>query len=128
MAAFSRVANGSISPSRFVKLDTTADGKVLQAGAGDQVFGVAQPGERNVPYSSLQDGFAAKAGENINVYGPPERCLLELGGSVTRGSRLKSDSTGAGVTASATDESGAIALASGVSGDLIEVEVWLGKA
>lgn len=123
--SWSKVANGNIAPARFVKIDTTADGKVLQCGAGDQVYGVSQPGTRRTPYGSLDDGFAAIAGENLQIYGLGEKeIMLELGGAVTRGDRLKADANGKGVTTtSANDEVGAVAMASGASGDLVPVEV-----
>ena len=64
----SRVANGNIAPCRAVKLDsTTAGGKVLQCGAGDKAFGISQPESRNPPYSTLDDGYCAIAGENLKA-------------------------------------------------------------
>jgi hypothetical protein len=77
MSAHSRQANGNIAPSRFVKLDTSADGKVLQCGASATImpYGISGPGTRNPPYSSLDDGYHAIAGENCLIYGTPgERC------------------------------------------------------
>lgn len=125
--AYTMVAAGNIAPSRFVKLSTTANGRVAQCGSAEQIYGISQPGTRNTPYSSLDDGYAAIAGENLLVYGAPgARCLLELGGTVTRGDRLKSDTNGKGTTAT-TEEYGAVALASGVSGQLIEVQIEKGR-
>jgi len=123
--SFTRVANGNIAPSRFVKIDTTAEGKVLQAGAGDKTYGVSEPGVRNVPYGALDDGFAAIAGENLRIFGPgPDKDIpLELGGTVTQGDRLKSDANGKGVvTVTNLDEWGAVAMKSGVSGEIIPVQ------
>ena len=124
MPCYSRVANGNIAPSRFVKLDTTAEGFVLQCGAGDQIYGISQPGTRNAPYGALDDGFAAIKGNTLSIYGPPEKDVpLELGASVTRGQYLKADVNGKGIaTAAATDIAGAIALDSGSAGDLIPVQ------
>jgi hypothetical protein len=121
---FSMKANGNIAPSRFVKLDTSADNKVLQAGAGGIVFGVSQAGTRRTPYNGLDDGYAAIAGEDLEVFGQSEVCLLELGGTVSPGDRLKSDADGKGVaTTTNLDEYGAIARVAGTSGQLIPVEV-----
>jgi hypothetical protein len=121
---FSKKAGGNISPCRFVKQSTTADNTVLQAGAGETVYGISQAGVRRTPYSSLDDGYAAIAGEDLEVFGVGEVCNLELGGTVTRGDRVKSDANGKGVTSATNgDEYGAIALVSGVSGDLIQVEL-----
>lgn len=124
---FPMIANGNIAPSRFLKQDTTVDNKCLQAGAGNKLIGVSQRGTRNTPYSTLEDGFCAIAGEDLQIYGPEETCLLELGGTVAAGDRLKADANGKGVTAASGDEYGAIAGQAGTSGKLIEVVVELGK-
>jgi hypothetical protein len=124
MHKLSFIANGNIRPSRFVKLDTTADGKVLECDAGEGVIGVSHESTRRTPYSSLDDGYAAIAGEQIEVYAHTSECLLELGGTVTRGDRLKADADGKGVSSSTDlDNWGAIALQSGVSGNLVKVKV-----
>lgn len=125
MAIFSMKSGGNISPSRFVKQDTSADNQVTQAGAGDKIFGISQAGVRRTPYSSLDDGYCAISGEDVEVFGIAEKAvLLEIGGTVTRGDRLKSDANGKGVTTTSTgDEIGAVALVSGTSGMLIPVEV-----
>ena len=126
----SRVAAGNIAPSRFVTPSTSADNKVTQATAGQAVCGISHVGVRNVPGSSLglDDGYHAIAGENCGVHEPPESwVLLELGGTVTRGDYLKSDGSGKGVAATTDkDAYGARALRSGVSGELIPVQVILG--
>lgn len=120
----SRVATGNVSPCRFIKLATTADGQATQCGAGDQIFGISGPSTRQAPYPGLDDGYHAIAGENIAVREYPERdVLLELSGTVSPGDRLKADTNGTGiVTTSANDEIGAIAKAAGVSGDRIPVD------
>ncbi len=123
--SFTKVASGNITPSSFVKLTTTAVGKVTLAGAGEKIFGISQEGSRRTPYGGLDDGYAAIAGENVRIYGPGDGlCMLQLGGTVTIGDRLKSDASGFGVvTTTNLDEWGAIAHASGVSGELIPVQV-----
>lgn len=123
----SRVANGNIAPCRFVKLDSsTAGGKVLQAGDGDKVFGISQPESRMPPYSGLDDGYCAIAGENLKVYTVADKeVYLEIGsGGCSAGDSLKSDTNGAGV-ATTTDNTqvGAIAKQSGNSGDLVPVDL-----
>jgi hypothetical protein len=124
MPSYTKTANGDIYPMRFVKLDTTAYGRVLQCGAGDQVYGISQEGQRRIDYVSA-GSQAAIAGEDLNIHGPPAKdVLLMLGGSVTIGDRLKSDAAGMGVvTTTPQDEVGAIAQATGVSGQAIPVEV-----
>lgn len=121
---YSRKANGNVAPSRFVKLDSSDDGLCLQADAGAVVFGVSQPGTRRTPYGSLDDGYAAIAGEDLLVYGPGEWPMLELAAACSNGERLKSDADGKGTPVTADkDEYGAVAQASGAAGELIPVLV-----
>ena len=128
MASHSKVANGDIAPSRFVSLDTTADGKVIQSTAGLQVYGISQPSTDSPPWGALDTGLAAVAGGNVLVYGLGDKCMLEIGGTVTRGDRLKATTGGKGLTTTTNlDEYGAIAQASGTSGQLIEVLLVLGQ-
>lgn len=129
MPSFTKVATSNIAPSVFVKLSTTLDGRVTQCGAGDKIYGISQPGERNLPYTGLQDGFAAIAGENLMIYGPgsDKDVLLKLGGTVAPGDRLKSDANGLGVvTTTPADEVGAIAQEVGLSGQIIAVQPIFG--
>lgn len=127
MPSYSRVANGNIKPYRFVKQDTTAVGRVLQCtGNTDSIFGVSQEGTHLLPGDlGIDDGFAAVAGENLNVYGPPAKdIILCIGGTVTQGDRLTSEADGRGVSTTTTgQEWGAVALMSGVSGDLIRAQL-----
>jgi hypothetical protein len=125
------MANGDIAPCRFVKRVTTAgqanDGRVLEATAlADKVLGISQEGTRNVPYSSLNDGLAAKTGENVKVFQPGDLCLLELVSGVTRGDRITVDSagsTGKGRTALTAEPSWAVAEATGGAGEKCLVRV-----
>lgn len=122
-------AGGNIAPARFVKISTAADHTILQAGAGDKAIGVTHKGVRNAPYSSLNDGYAAIAGESgFRVFFEGEVCHLELGtGGATAGDRLKSDTNGKGVAvASDEDWYGAEALETGSAGDVILVRVVTG--
>lgn len=132
MPSFTKVANGNVSPSRFVKLDTTTGVKdrVVQAtdgaaSAGDPIYGISGAGVRNAPLAGWDDGYHAIAGENCMVWGMPEKdVFLELGGTVTVGAFLKSDANGKGVATTTTgDNVGARASEAGVSGDLIRVQL-----
>ena len=129
MPRFSKIANGTIRPSRFVKLDTTAEGTVLECNAGDRCFGIAQQGTRNTPYGSLDDGNAAISGEILQIYGPPELDVpLELGGTVDEGDYIKADADGKGVKAGTdADEYGAMCLRGGVSGEIVPVQATTGE-
>jgi len=128
-AHYDRVADGNIVGARFVSLSTTVEGRVLQstdgaASVGDPIWGIADAGTRTVPYGALDDGFVAIQGENCKIKGPMDNdILLELGGTVTRGDKLKSDSSGRGITTTTSgDNIGAKALDSGVLGALIPVQ------
>ncbi len=121
------IANGTINPCRFVKITTTTTGRVEQAGAGSQIFGISQTGIRRDLYID-SNGYAALVGEPIGVFDDGEECLLELGGTVSAGDRLKSDANGKGVTTTTNlDEYGAIAIWSGVSGEQVRVKVQRGQ-
>lgn len=128
--SFTKVANGNIAPSRFVKLDASATGRVLQAGANVAVFGISQPQTRRIAISGAisgtDDGYAAVADEMLNVIGPgDDEALLELGGTVAHGDPIKSDADGKGVKADTDkDHVGAIALSDGTSGKLIKVKPY----
>lgn len=120
------VASGNVPPMRFVKQDTSADGKALVCGAGDRITGVSQKGVRRLDLqgTTLNDGYCAIAGSQFEVAMQDERVPLELGGTVSAGDRLKSGALGVGVaTTTNLDEWGAIADQAGVSGDIIEVIV-----
>lgn len=120
-------AGGDIYPSRFVMLDTTDDHQVIQATAGLRVQGISQEWTKAAPVSGAS-ALAAADLDPITVYGEGQQCLLELGGSVTRGDRLKSDANGKGVacaTSGPVQNAGAIALESGSSGDLRRVQVLI---
>lgn len=125
---FSMVAGGNIAPARFVKQSTTADHKCLLAGANAVPIGISQRGTRNTPYSSLDDGYAAIDGENIQIHGLGDTAILECGGTVAAGDRLKADASGKGVacTSASGDNYGAIASEAGTDGKLIEVQVQIG--
>lgn len=125
LGSYSKIAGGNVTPARFVKLDSTV-GRVVECGAGEDMFGISQPSTRRLALSGWDDGFAAVAGENLNIIGPgDDEALLELGGTVTHGQNIKSGAAGVGVAATTDkDKVGAIALQSGVSGELIRVKPW----
>jgi len=126
------VAGGTIYPCRFVKFSTAADDRGLQATANDKLIGISYPNGKYSPLSDLvTDNPHAAAADPIQLLGDGEQGLLELGDTVTRGDKLKSDADGKGesVATSGTtlQQYGAIALESGVSGDKIRVFVLLGS-
>ena len=109
-------ANGNIGPSLFVKIDTTADHMLLQAGSGDQPIGISQVGMKRTPGLAGSDTTIAAAQGDV--------CQITAGAAVTRGDLLKADASGRGITAGSGDLCGAVALesASGV-GVLIECQI-----
>lgn len=125
MGSFSGVAGGNIAPSRFV-IKTVSSGEpvVTQAGSNVATWGISQPSTRRLALSGWDDGYAAIAGENVNVFGDgDDECLLELAGTVAAGQPIKSDADGKGVLADTDkDHVGAVAKVSGVAGDLIKVK------
>lgn len=132
MAVQSYVANGNIAPCRFVKRDNTAAGKVVAATAAtDPIVGISDKDSRNPPYSSLDDGYHAIAGENARVYTDGEVCWVETGTVTTAiapGDKLTAGSAGTAVrTVTDKDAYGAIAEeAATTSGKLIKVTVRTG--
>lgn len=125
------IANGTILPSRFVRLDSVApkDHAVIQSVAGSLSIGVSQEGTRDAGGVAGAGTDAASANETIHVYGPGDVCLLEVGAAVAVGARLKSDANGKGIAvAAAGDHYGAIALEAGAAdGVKIRVLVQIGQ-
>jgi len=120
------LAEGDIAPARFIK-PGSGDFSALQAGANEATLGISMEGAREAPIPSVSTNLAAQSGDSFHSYGEGEDCLLELGGTVAAGARLKSDANGKGVAAATTgttaQESGAVAYEGGVAGDLIRVRV-----
>lgn len=124
------VAGGNINPCRFVKMSTTEDDTGLEADANEAPIGISHDSGRYAPLNDLiTTNYHAIDGDPITLYGDGDQCLLELGGSVTRGGYLKSDADGKGVAVATTgttiQQIGAVALESGSSGEKIRVQVQL---
>lgn len=120
---FSKLAGGDVAPRRIVKLGTD-DRAVHATAASDALWGISQPSVRRLALSGWDDGFAAIAGEPVNIFGPgDDECELELGGTVSIGSYITATTAGKGL-ASTTDKDHVIAQAmqAGVSGDVIKVK------
>lgn len=128
--SISMMPNGNVAPSRFVKLDSTQlGGYCLQAGSGDKVIGVAEPGVRQPPIVGLDDGFAGIQNSNaIEIFTTNDECWVECGGAVNFGDLLKPDANGRAVTAGSDgDFFGAIALQqSTASQQLVRCRIQLG--
>lgn len=99
-------ADLSAKQYRFVKISTAADDTVLSAAAAtDTLVGVLQ----NDPTSGQAASF-----RTVGI----SKIVLGAGGA-TRGDRLTSDANGKAVTAAGAQVVGAIALQTGVAGDII---------
>lgn len=125
MGSYSAVAGGNIAPSRFVaRSASSGEPIVTQAGSNVLTWGISQPSTRRAPLSGWDDGYAAIAGEHLNVLGDgDDEALLEIAGTITAGQPIKSDADGKGVAATTDkDHVGAIALVSGTAGALIRVK------
>lgn len=111
-------AEGAISPCRFVKPGAADYGVLQAAAAADKVIGITVP------------LITVAATETVDVVheGITD---LELGGVVARGDLLISDANGKGIVATAgagaNVRTGAIAMVSGVAGDVIPVLVEAGS-
>lgn len=96
-------ARGTILPSRFVKLSTGFDNSALPAGDNERVVGVSQAGTRDAPGVAGASGVAADDGDEVQVFGLGDICLLQAGtGGFVHGDRLKSDAVGRGVPVATT--------------------------
>jgi len=125
-------AGGDIYPCRIVKQSTAADFQALQATANDRPIGISYDGGKYAPLSDLvSDNPHAEDGDPVGLYSDGEQCLLELGGTVTRGGRIKADANGKGVAIATTGTTIqhfiAEALESGVSGEKIRVYIHRGS-
>lgn len=125
--SLSAMANASIRPCRAIMLDTTKDFRVIESTAGAKCIGISQIAERRDPSNS--DGLCAIVGEAVKYWGNGAKDVpAQLGGSVTAGDRLKATTAGKLITIAADkDEYVAIAKQSGVTDDLIDVDVAIGQ-
>lgn len=125
-------ARGNILPFRFVRLDTSTENGCVQAGDNTDIIGVSQGGTNMPEVSGLISAqYAAQSGQPVRVQGVGSIAMLELGGTVTPGTYLKSDANGRGVAVATTgtviQNYGAIALQGGSAGSIIRVMVIIGK-
>jgi hypothetical protein len=125
----SAVASGTIFPGRFVKLDSTLQGQVLQCGSGDTPIGISDLGGRRSPYiDQTNPQPAANINEPIRFWDLDSECGLEVVAAVTPGQRLKPDTNGKGTpTTAATDQYGAVAINIAAAGYYCKVKVSPGE-
>lgn len=111
-------AEAAIGACLFVKPGAADYGALAGAAAADKLIGISV------------SNVAAASGDPVDVI-HDGIADLTLGGTVARGDLLVSDAAGKGVVAAPTTGAnaryGAVALVSGVSGDIIPVKVTLGS-
>ena len=104
-------ANGTIYPSRFVTIDPTSQNRVIQAsGTSQPLAGISQEWSKLAPTPGATQE-AADQGDQLAVYQVGDVAFLQSTASGwTAGDRLTSDANGNGITASSTNNFGAVAL------------------
>ena len=124
------ICGGNVNPSRFVTQSATLDRTVTLSASGDKPIGISQLQTHLIPLLTLDDGYAAIAGENLHVYTKDdEEAWLELGvGGCAAGDFLKPDAanTGKGIVAATGAFYGARALTAGTNGQIIKVQPAFG--
>lgn len=123
------IAGGTIQPHRFVQLDPNNAYTALQASAGAPIMGIAAECTDRAPIpENGTTAPAAVSGDPFRHYGVGEIAPLEVGGDVSPGDKLRSDTDGKGVvvdTSSGGDQNvGAVALEAGAAGNIIKVTVF----
>lgn len=121
-------ASGTIRQCRFVKVSGNFTG--AEADANERVIGISYQSSRTAPLNDLAPtSDHAISGDQIQMYGLGDVCLLEYGATVVAGEYLKSDADGKGVpiaTSGTTPQyAGAIALDGGAAGERRQVFVVL---
>lgn len=129
MAEFLSVAtaNGNIRPSRFVKIDTTTNNRVLECGSADKMIGISQKGTRRTPLTGLDDGYAAIAGEGLGVFQNVQTAPLYIDEAVAAGDLIAAGATGGGRPAVAGEWYGAVAPQAAIAGQILEVQILIGQ-
>lgn len=121
-------ASGTIRACRFVK--QSGDFTGAEADANETVIGISYQDGKYPPLNDLvSTNNHAETGDPIRLYGDGDICLLEYGGTVTAGERLKSDADGKGVSIATTGTTiqniGAVAIEGGSSGEKRRVQIQI---
>lgn len=101
-------ADADLADYSFVKLGSK-DENVAQAGAGEKAIGV-----------NMSKGV--KSGECAEI-SHGDGALIKLAGAVTRGDSIASDAAGLGVVGTTGQFCPAVAMQSGVAGDVISIKI-----
>ena len=117
------VAGENLSPSRFIKLSTSANQTALMCGNAERAFGITHDGQVTPPDliaaigGSADTPYAALSGMPFEYFATSQYALLECGTAWTRAALLTSDASGKGKTASSTNPVNAQALTSASAGE-----------
>jgi hypothetical protein len=119
------VAGEDLLPCRFVKRDTSTDNAVVYADDGSAaIVGITFSGTRDAPIPLNTSNLLAEEGDPVRVYGPGDRCEVELGETITAANlNLTADTDGKAVGASSGDFVGAIAERAASSGEKVWAQV-----
>lgn len=110
-------AAGDINPGRFIAVVGNDSGDEATAATAERIVGISDlQSELEGSVLAASNGAAIPLQSGV-VY------FLELGGAVSAGNLITSDSVGRGVAASTGNVVRAVALESGVSGQLIKVTI-----
>jgi hypothetical protein len=98
-------AGGNIYPYSFVKLSTTPSTLITNAtgfvvvqatDATAPVVGISQRGNRYAPWTALDDGLAAKVGEDVGVFVTGQICEIVMAATCTASQFIKPTTNGQG--------------------------------
>lgn len=122
-------AGGTIAPSVFVKMDSTAF-QVIQADSGNALIGVMQEGQRDPPGTTGADAaVAATSGDKatFHIYQTGDKCRVRVIAAVTAGQAVKASTGGKGIAhTSGAANIGGFALTSANADELVEILVNTG--
>jgi hypothetical protein len=121
----SYVAGEDLEPCRFVKRSTTEDNTVVYADDGTAaIVGITFNGTKDAPIPLNTTGYVAEDGDPVRVYGPGDRCEVELGETITAANlNLTATTDGKAVAATSGNFVGAIAERAASSGENVWVQV-----
>ena len=133
-SSFTKKATGNIAPCRIVRVDTSIDDGCVQAvlasTTAHTLLGISGEDRLTIPYIGSHYHATATEGQNMcKIHGEGSRgVLLDIGGTVSPGDRLRPDANGKGIAATADQQRfAAIAEESGVDGEQIRVHVVIGE-
>jgi hypothetical protein len=119
-------ASENIRECRFVVI--SGNHTLAEGDANERTVGITYQSSKFPPLNDLvATNYHAQSGDQCQIYGLGDVCLLQLGGTVTAGDLLKSDNDGQGVAIATSgttiQQIGARALEGGSSGERRLVQI-----